>query len=231
MESSNENIVYIDSRQQSRITTVNIYTDRAQITRIYKINVPPGRTQLRLTSLPTGLDCHTIRYDFSGGLTDRNVYYVILYRVNGRGGAKIESVLTVQVERKEQDASQTSPLLQRLMAKKAKTHAAWERCQKTVDLMHACINEHALKHIDNVPDISETLDRYNALQKKWEAKLTDAAHANEIICQEIEREHSRIRDSTVEYNLLRTIALVGVYRSYPSSAELEIVMTYSVFLQ
>lgn len=60
--STSLNIVELVSLDNSRITQVSLYADRAEITRLYTFNVEAGQNQVVIAGLPNALYRESLRY-------------------------------------------------------------------------------------------------------------------------------------------------------------------------
>ena len=56
------NAVHLVSLKDSKITTVSLYSSRAEITRVFKFHVKAGLNQLNVSGLPNVLDQASLKY-------------------------------------------------------------------------------------------------------------------------------------------------------------------------
>ena len=54
--------IELNSVEDSKITSVSVYTGRAEITRLFKFTVQTGQNQLMINGLPNVLDQDSLRY-------------------------------------------------------------------------------------------------------------------------------------------------------------------------
>ncbi|KAL0946220.1 hypothetical protein HGRIS_012479 [Hohenbuehelia grisea] len=110
--------VELVSVESSKITSVSLYSGRAEITRTYTLNVPTGQNQVKISGLPNVLDHSSLR-------------------VEGRGAAAIHGVTIASTP--IPPIPSTSDALVALEHKQAKLNKAVARCQKAISSLETFV--------------------------------------------------------------------------------------------
>ncbi|PPQ90355.1 hypothetical protein CVT25_007757 [Psilocybe cyanescens] len=193
----------LNSIQDSKITNINLYTNRAQVTRSYKVNVASGQTKLTISCLPNVVDYGSLR-------------------VEGRGPAVIQDVTVYTVPIERPDSS--SPLLKELDNKKEKMNNVLKRCRKALEAIDKYMNNISIESLD-ISKLGEAMDIYDTTEQKWDERIIDIKKEMENIDSQIIQETERL-EKLVENKKLRTNVAMGLFTESP--AEVEIILIYAV---
>ncbi|TFK68831.1 hypothetical protein BDN72DRAFT_797234 [Pluteus cervinus] len=197
------NVVELVSLKDGKIIHVNLYVGRAEIERSFKFPVRTGQNQVNICGLPNVLDKDSLR-------------------VEGRGAATIHDVTLSEIPL--DPVATTSPELEALYKRKARTQAAFERCNKASASLETFIDSLHVQHV-KVGDIGTIMDNFEETGRKLDERAQDLEIELKDIEEEVKKEKERLSGPQPNSSL-RQRASIGVFA--PVEGEVEIVLIYAV---
>ncbi|KAJ7149203.1 hypothetical protein C8R43DRAFT_925110 [Mycena crocata] len=195
--------IELQSLKDSKITSVSLYSTRAEITRLYKLAVKTGQNQVNISGLPNALEPESLR-------------------VEGRGAATIHDV-TVSMAKGEHVAS-TSPKLRELLDKREKKSNALTRCEKALAALQQYLGSLTVQHLE-VSKLENVLENYESTGERLDAKKAELTEELRLLDADISAERAAIAVPH-ENDKLRTKAAIGVFAQ--KEGNVEIALIYAV---
>ncbi|KAJ7258784.1 hypothetical protein B0H12DRAFT_1201805 [Mycena haematopus] len=183
--------IELQSVAHSKITSVSLYSTRAEITRLYKFTVKTGQNQVIISGLPNVLEAESLR-------------------VEGRGAATIHDV-TVSTS-KGAHVPTSSPELAALLSKRETTSNALARCEKSIASLEQYLSSLTVEHLD-VSKLESVMENYDSTGAKLDAKKSELTEQIRSLDADIGLERARIAVPH-ETDKLRVKAAIGIALIY-----------------
>ncbi|KAL0946102.1 hypothetical protein HGRIS_012367 [Hohenbuehelia grisea] len=198
------NTIDLVSVESSKITSVSLYSGRAEITRLYNLNVPTGQNPVKISGLPNVLDSSSLR-------------------VEGRGAATIHGVAIASTP--VPPVASTSDALVSLEHKKARLNKALARCQKSIASLETFVGSVSSVKV-NVQDLGSVVEKYEAEGEKLDDRLLELAQLLKDVDKDITAEKARLRGSSHRNQELGQTATISVF--VQTGGDIELVLIYAV---
>jgi len=209
------------SVEDSKITSVSLYSGRAEITRLFKVHVNVGLNQLRIKGLPNVLDADSLRYvNCSAQFTESSCSNVFSNRVEGRGSATIHDVTlgdipTPPVESRSEE-------LDSLNAEHEVLTKARERTVRAIAALGTYLDSLDIQHLDP-GKLTTVLESYDSSGKRLDEALIRQDKKLKDLSERIKEETKRLKKPSGDVRLRKQVT-VGVFAD--SEADVEVAVIY-----
>ncbi|TEB24110.1 hypothetical protein FA13DRAFT_1693931 [Coprinellus micaceus] len=197
---------------QGRISSVSVYSDRAEVIKMYKLAVAAGQNKVVVDGLPYTLDETSVR-------------------VEGRGDATIHDV-TVSLPTRAPPPTSTSPELLLFSDQREETTTALSRYRKALTRLDRYL-EARTEHYNNggaphaIPDdVGSLMENYLEASGKYDDKVLELKRELRKIDKAINEEHAASQKFVGSGAPCPYQATIGIYAE--EGTEVEIVLKYVV---
>jgi uncharacterized protein (TIGR02231 family) len=195
--------VQLTSLDHSKITSVSLYSNRAEITRLYQFTASTGQNQVNITGLPNVLDKESLR-------------------VEGRGAATIHDVVVSRAP--QEPVVTTSSALAVLLLKKQRTEKALQRCKKSIASLETYLGTLNVERV-NVSQIGDVMRGFDSQGEQLDDRVLGLEQQLSTTEDEIRVERERLAGPS-KNDKLGLRAAIGIFAA--SEGDVEIVLIYAV---
>ncbi|KAF8799602.1 hypothetical protein BYT27DRAFT_7149586 [Phlegmacium glaucopus] len=197
------NVIELDSVTDSTITSVSVYSSRAEITRLFKFNITTGQNQLNVSGLPKVLDPDSLR-------------------VEGRGVATIHGVTISTIV--PPPCPTSSDTLKELLDKKRRTEKATERAKKSLAALETYLGSLKIEHLD-ATNLRQVVNNYDTAAEELDNRIAELEDVLAETNEAIEVEKARLSGPVGNANLNLKVS-IGVFADF--EGEVKIALIYAV---
>ena len=211
------------SVEDSKITSVSLYSGRAEITRLFKVHVKVGLNQLRIKGLPNVLDADSLRcvnYSAQFLKSCSHIFCFVLNRVEGRGSATIHDVTLGDIPAPPVESR--SEELDALNAEHEIVTKARERTVRAIAGLGTYLDSLDIQHLDP-GKLTAVLESYDSSGKRLDEALIGQDKMLKDLSERIKEETKRLKKPSGDVRLRKQVT-VGVFAD--SEADVEVAVIY-----
>ncbi|KAF9448781.1 hypothetical protein P691DRAFT_775153 [Macrolepiota fuliginosa MF-IS2] len=197
------NSISLVSVEDSKISSISLYSSRAEITRIFRFSVKIGLNQVNINGLPNVLDQASLR-------------------VEGTGDATIHDVTISSIPPPEKPT--TSPKLEELLRQKKATEQSIDRCSLAINSLQTYLGTLNVKDVA-VSEVANIVKTYQKTGEELDNQINKLRDQLEKTDAQINTERKNLTGPTENQDLMMKVA-VGVFAS--EEGEVEFRLIYAV---